>query len=138
VNVAIVKTQKAFVRDETDEAADRLARHVEARGHSAEVIRIPFQPSGPQRVLEHLLAIRLLRLPNVERVVALGFPAYCVAHQHKVVWPLEDRVFDPADTPEGRATANAITSARERHLAEARRILGPEDSADKVIEAVLE
>ena len=137
MNVGIVKTQVPFVRDEIDGTAEALVQAVLERGHAAELIRVPFRSQPPQRVLEHLLAIRLLRLPNVERVVALGFPAYCVAHSHKLVWSLENPAFVVDDTPEGRAIGVAIAAARARHLAEARHVFGGEDSAATVAEAVL-
>ena len=130
-------TKTPFVRDETDARAEALAAVLLERGHEPEVIQLPFRPVDGQQVLEHLIAIRLLRLPNVERMVALGFPAYCVAHPHKVVWSLQEPAFDLGETPEETTIGEAIAAARVRHLAEARQVLGRDESPEAVAKAVV-
>jgi glycosyltransferase involved in cell wall biosynthesis len=62
-------------------------------GHQAELVAIPFKWYPPERILDHMLACRLLDLTEsnglpVDRVIALRFPAYFIPHPHKVLWIL--------------------------------------------------
>jgi hypothetical protein len=137
VNVGILKTHTPFLRDATDEAAAALAHAILDLGHDAEVIRIPFRSNPIEGVLGHLLAMRLLKLPTVDGVIAFGFPAFCIEHPVKVTWLIGEPVFDFPDTPEGRMIQEVVAAARELHLSKSRRVFGPDDPPDAVIEGLV-
>jgi glycosyltransferase involved in cell wall biosynthesis len=79
-----------------------------------------------------MLACRLMRVPGVERVIALKFPAYYVPHQNKVVWLLHQfrQAYDLwgtslqglPDSPEGREIRKSIVNADNSYLRDAKRI----------------
>jgi glycosyltransferase involved in cell wall biosynthesis len=86
----------------------------------------------PHRILEHMLAARLVRIANADRVVALKFPAYYVEHDRKVLWLLHQfrQAYDLygsayhllPDTPEGRAIREMVQTWDDLHLCRARAI----------------
>ncbi len=132
MKVAIVNNQAPFVRGGAELLADWLHDKLEQYGHESEVVRLPFQWNPPERIIDHMLAARLVRIANVDRVVALKFPAYYVPHENKVLWLLHQfrqaydlwgtPYQDLPDTPAGHSIREAIFAADERHLAEAKRI----------------
>jgi glycosyltransferase involved in cell wall biosynthesis len=132
MRVAVVTNQAPFVRGGAEQLAEWLVEALEVRGHPAELVRIPFAWDSPERVVDSMLAARLVRLPNVERAVALKFPAYYVSHPDKVVWLLHQ--FRQAhelwgtshqslpDDMAGLRARDAVRLADRRLLAQARRI----------------
>jgi glycosyltransferase involved in cell wall biosynthesis len=132
MKVAIVNNQAPFVRGGAELLAGWLHDKLEQYGHESEVVRLPFQWNPPERIIDHMLAARLVRIANVDRVVALKFPAYYVPHENKVLWLLHQfrqaydlwgtPYQDLPDTPAGHSIREAIFAADERHLAEAKRI----------------
>jgi glycosyltransferase involved in cell wall biosynthesis len=80
-----------FVRGGAEVLAEGLRRVLTGLGHQAEIVAIPFKPYPPERILDQMLACRLLDLSEtagtpVDRVIALKFPAYLIPHGHKVIW----------------------------------------------------
>lgn len=132
MRVAIVNNQAPFVRGGAELLADWLCAKLIEYGHEAEVVRIPFQWNPPERILDHMLAARLIRIAGVERVVAMKFPAYFVPHENKKLWLLHQfrQVYDlwgtdfqelPADR-RGQRIRDSIIAADRRFLPEARHI----------------
>jgi glycosyltransferase involved in cell wall biosynthesis len=132
MKVAIVNNQAPFVRGGAELLAEWLHQKLEEYGHQAEIVRIPFQWNPPERIIDHMLAARLVRLANVDRVVAFKFPAYYVPHDDKVLWLLHQfrQAYDLWGTPfqgipntsTGYRIRAAITGADRRYLSEVKRI----------------
>jgi glycosyltransferase involved in cell wall biosynthesis len=132
MRVAIVNNQAPFVRGGAELLAEWLQDKLREHGHEAEVVRIPFQWNPPERIIDHMLAARLVRLGRVDRVVAFKFPAYYVPHDNKVLWLLHQfrQVYDLwgtphqgiPNTPAGHRIRHAIVEADAYHLARVRRI----------------
>jgi glycosyltransferase involved in cell wall biosynthesis len=129
VKVAIVNNQAPFVRGGAELLAEWLHDKLEQYGHEAEIVRLPFQWNPPERIVDHMLAARLVRLANVDRVVALKFPAYFVPHENKVLWLLHQfrqaydlwgtAYQDIPDTPAGHRIRDAVVEADRHYLQEA-------------------
>ncbi len=132
MKVAIVNNQAPFVRGGAELLAEWLHDKLEEYGHQAEIVRIPFQWNPPERIIDHMLAARLVRLANVDRVVALKFPAYYVPHENKVLWLLHQfrqaydlwgtPYQDLPDTPTGHRIRDAVIDSDRRYLAQTRHI----------------
>jgi glycosyltransferase involved in cell wall biosynthesis len=89
VNVLVVNNAVPFIRGGAEELADHLVAKLNAvPGVAAELLRIPFTWIPAERLLDEIVAHRSLRLYNVDRVIALKFPAYLIPHQHKTLWML--------------------------------------------------
>ena len=97
-----------------------------AAGHEAEILAIPFKWYPPEKILDHMLACRLLDVSEVagtrvDRLIGLRFPAYLIPHPNKVLWilhqhrtayelwdhPLSDLVY----YPNGSQVRDAIEQA---------------------------
>ena len=132
MKVAIVTSQAPFVQGGAELLAQWLADNLQKRGHEAQVVRIPFRWYPPERILDHILAARLLRFDGADRVVAMKFPAYYVRHHTKVLWLLHQfrQAYDLLgteyaeleETPEGRRVRQAIVTSDAAFLPEAERI----------------
>jgi glycosyltransferase involved in cell wall biosynthesis len=132
MRVAVVNTQTPFASGSEEWIAARLCELLEVHGHSSELIRIPFCATPPEAIVDHMLAARLVRLDNVDRAIALGFPAYFLPHDDKVIWLL--RQFRQAydlwgtsrqelpSTPLGRNVRASVLAADRAFLPEARRL----------------
>jgi glycosyltransferase involved in cell wall biosynthesis len=132
MRVAIVNNQAPFVRGGAELLGEWLASKLQEHGHQVELVRLPFQWNPSERIVDHMLAARLIRLGDAERVVAFKFPAYFVPHDDKLLWLLHQfrQAYDLWGTPyqdipattRGAAIREAIIAADRRYLAEARRI----------------
>jgi glycosyltransferase involved in cell wall biosynthesis len=104
VKVLVLNTGAAFQRGGAELLAEELARRLSALpGVEAEMLRLPFQWVPTERLIEEMLLHRQLRLVNVDRVIALKFPAYLVPHHHKTLWLLHQfrQAYDLADAGQG-------------------------------------
>jgi hypothetical protein len=89
VNVLIANIMSPFVRGAAEELADHLcARLNRTAGVQAELLRIPFALEPFERLPDEIFLNRMLQLHNVDRMIALKFPAYLIPHEKKAVWLL--------------------------------------------------
>ncbi|QLE57817.1 glycosyltransferase family 4 protein [Nostoc sp. TCL26-01] len=93
MRVLIVTTQVPFIRGGAEIHAEELVKALNTEGHEAEIVAIPFKWYPPERILEHMLACRLLDLTEscgqvVDRIIGMKFPAYLIPHPQKVMWLL--------------------------------------------------
>ena len=91
MRVLIATTQVPFIQGGAELLATGLRQALIAEGHEAEIVSIPFKWYPPQRIVETMLACRLLDLTEsaampVDRVIGLKFPAYLIEHPHKTLW----------------------------------------------------
>lgn len=132
MNIAVLNNHVPFVSGGAEYLADALVAQLRAHGHKAALYRIPFRWMPPEKVVEGMLACRLIQLWNVDRVIALKFPAYYVPHDNKVVWLLHQfrQAYDLwgtpwqdlPDTEDGRQVRQAVIQADNTCLPEARAI----------------
>jgi glycosyltransferase involved in cell wall biosynthesis len=140
MRVAVVNTQTPFEPGRTDWVADRLCEALQEHGHATDLVRIPFTQTPPEVIVDQMLAVRLIRLANVDRAVALAFPSYFLPHGDKVVWLVNQfrQAYDGWGTPPnalphtalGRHVRSAVQAADHAYLAEATRIYAP-SAADR-------
>lgn len=132
MKIAVLNNWVPFVTGGAEYLADTLVDTLRAHGHEAAVFRLPFQWRPADKIVESMLACRLIRLDNVDRVIALKFPAYYVPHPNKVLWLLHQfrQAYDLWGTPfqdlpddaHGRAIREAIVRADGACLPEARAV----------------
>ncbi len=101
MKVAVVNNCVPFLSGGAEHLAKALVAKLNEYGHPAIAVRYPFAWHPPEKIAESMLACAMMRLPNVDRVVALKFPAYYVPHDDKVVWLLHQfrQVYDLWGTP---------------------------------------
>jgi glycosyltransferase involved in cell wall biosynthesis len=132
MKVAIVNNCVPFIYGGAEFLADSLKDKLIEYGHEAMVVKIPFQWNPPERIIDHILACRLIKLENVDKVIALKFPAYYIEHPNKTLWMLHQfrQVYDMWGTeyqglpnsPEGLSIRNAIINADNKYLNEVKKI----------------
>jgi glycosyltransferase involved in cell wall biosynthesis len=88
MRVLIVNNMAPFVWGGAEELAVHLTRALVEAGHDAEVVRIPFRWDPAAGIPAQMLLVRGLELTNVDRVIALKFPAYLIRHPDKTIWLL--------------------------------------------------
>ena len=91
MRILIATVRVPFVRGGAEVLAEGLRRVLAGAGHQAEIVAIPFKAYPPERILDQMLACRLLDLAEaagqpVDRLIALKFPAYLIPHPRKVIW----------------------------------------------------
>ncbi len=114
MKVLIVNNMEPFVWGGGEELAVNLQRNIIAAGHSAELLRIPFAYNPPENIVSQMLMCQNLCLNNVDKVIALKFPAYMIPHPNKTFWILHQfrQVYDLFDgRPEMQELKKLITKA---------------------------
>jgi glycosyltransferase involved in cell wall biosynthesis len=132
MKVALLNNCVPFLHGGAEHLAEALAAKLVEYGHNALLVRIPFRWEPPAKIIEHMLACRLMRLPNVDRAIAFKFPAYYIPHSNKVLWLLHQfrQAYDfwgtqfqgLPDSTEGREIRDTIIRADTSYLSEAKRI----------------
>ncbi|MBA3248269.1 MAG: hypothetical protein H0T63_09315, partial [Pyrinomonadaceae bacterium] len=91
--ILIATVQVPFIRGGAEAHAEGLRNALCAAGHEAEIVAVPFKWYPPEKILDHMLACRLLDLTEVagtpvDLLIGLRFPAYLIPHPNKVIWIL--------------------------------------------------
>ena len=134
--ILICATQVPFVRGGAELLVDGLRDALRERGHTVDVISLPFAWQPHELIARAALAWRLLDLTSVndlpvDQVICTKFPSYAVNHPRKVVWLVHQHrqaydwygtpFSDFANTPEDRATRELLLRMDRRALGEAQR-----------------
>lgn len=137
MRILIATVQVPFIRGGAEVHAEGLRDALCAAGHEAEILAIAFKWYPPEKILDHILACRLLDVSEVagtrvDRLIGLRFPAYLIPHPNKVLWilhqhrtayelwdhPLSDLVY----YPNGSQVRDAIEQADRNLIPEARAV----------------
>jgi glycosyltransferase involved in cell wall biosynthesis len=137
MRVVIATTQVPFIRGGAEILAEGLGHALRSQGHEAEIVAMPFKWYPPERILEHMLACRLLDVTEtggaaIDLAIGLKFPAYLVPHPRKVLWMLHQfrAAYELWDTafgdlhlfPNGAQVRDTIRQADQRLIPEAKAI----------------
>lgn len=137
MHILIATTQVPFVQGGAEVHARSLLDALTRAGHRAEIVSIPFKWYPPERILDAMLACRLLDLTEsngrkVDRVIGLKFPAYLIPHPNKVLWILHQHrqayeqwdhaLGDMVHYGSGREVRDAIRRADTQLIPEARAV----------------
>ena len=137
MRILIATTQVPFIYGGAELHAEGLRDALREAGHAAEIIAIPFKWYPPEKILDHMLACRLLDVTEVagtpvDLLIGLKFPAYLIPHPNKVLWvlhqhrtaydlwdhPLGDLIYEP----NGTQVRDAIRHADRQLIPEARAV----------------
>ncbi len=132
MRVLVVNNAAPFIRGGAEELADNLVAELNRTPDvESELLRLPFAWTPAERLVDEVLIHRTLRLYDVDRVIALKFPAYLLPHAHKTLWLLHQfrQAYDLGDAGQGLGDdgregdiKRAIRRADDRAFAESRRI----------------
>ena len=135
MRIVIATAQVPFIRGGAELHAEGLQAALAEAGHEVEVVRVPFKWYPPERILDQILAARLLDLTEscgtrIDLVIGLKFPAYLVPHPNKVLWILHQHrtayelwggeLCDLMRFPNGLEVRDAIRAADQAFIPEAK------------------
>lgn len=111
MRLLVANNAAPFVRGGAELLADRLVVELQKAGHEAEILRLPLGNTIEQ-IKGSILAAATLDVFNVDRVIALKFPAYLIPHDDVVVWLVHQlrQAYDPPPVgwPADPSTASLI------------------------------
>jgi glycosyltransferase involved in cell wall biosynthesis len=137
MHVVIATVQVPFIYGGAEILAEGLLNALRSEGHVAEIVALPFKWYPPERILDHMLASRLLDLSEsagtpIDRLIGLKFPAYLIPHPNKVLWLLhqlrtayelwDHPLGDLIHYPNGPYIRDAVQQADRRFIAEAKEV----------------
>ena len=137
MRIAVCSPQVPFAHGGAEITAERLTTELQARGHEADLVTVPFKWYPGTHVLANAFLWRMLDLDEVDGrkvdlVIATKFPSYVVRHPNKVVWLVHQfrqayeydgtSLGQFTDSPEDRATLRAIHRLDRTALGEARKL----------------
>src|SRR5262249_6591405 len=130
-------TQVPFVLGGAEAQAEQLRSALREQGHEVEIVAIPFKWYPAEKILDNMLACRLLDLSEfngaaIDLVIGLKFPAYLIPHHNKVLWIIHQHrsAYDMWDHslndlkpwPHGVAVREAVIQADCRFIPEAKAV----------------
>jgi glycosyltransferase involved in cell wall biosynthesis len=109
MRVLVLSTLVPFVHGGAEELYDHLILNLRRLGMEAEGMRVPFTWDPADTLIDEMLIARSLRLSNVDRVIALKFPAYLIPWQDKVLWLLHQhrQAYDLLDAGQSNIPGDA-------------------------------
>lgn len=121
MKVLVVNNMVPNIRGGAEELADHLVANLRLAGHDAELLRIPFRWDPAEKIIDEMLMCRGFRLINVDRVIALKFPAYLVPFDNKVFWLLHQfrQAYDLFDAGQSHIPSNEEGNALREAIMEA-------------------
>lgn len=133
MRILIPTVQVPFIIGGAEIHVDNLCGQIRRRGHEVELLKIPFAYT-PEKIIEDSLdfscSLDLSQIGGfeIDRVIALQFPAYCVQHPDKVVWLIHQHravydLYDPARAnPQLVRLRDKIMETDSVHLSRARKL----------------
>lgn len=137
MKILIATTHVPFIRGGAEAHAAELRQALISAGHEAEIVAVPFKWYPPEKILDHMLACRLLDLTEaagtpVDLLIGLKFPAYLIPHPNKVLWILHQHrtaydlwdhpLNDLLTWPNGSQIRTAIRHADRHFIPQARAV----------------
>lgn len=132
MKVLVVNNMDPFVWGGAEALGEHLKANLMIAGHEAELLRIPFQWEPASRIPSQMMMVRAFELQNVDRVIALKFPAYLIRHPEKTLWLVHQyrQAYDLLDAgitnipqdDNGNETRALIKAADDQSFSESRDI----------------
>lgn len=134
--ILICATQVPFVRGGAELLVEGLRDALRERGHTVDVVSLPFAWQPHDRIAPAALAWRLLDLTQIngepiDQLICTKFPSYAARHPRKVVWLVHQHRqaydwygtpwSDFANTPDDRAAREQLLRLDRQTLGEAQR-----------------
>ena len=129
MRIAVCRPQVPFARGGAEIFSDRLVEELQARGHDADLVSVPFKWYPGTRVLTQAFLWRMLDLDEadgrrIDLVVATKFPSYLVRHADKRVWLVHQfrQAYELDGTPLGQFGDSPEERALRRKVQELDRV----------------
>ena len=132
MRIAVINNWVPYIVGGAEHLAEALTSKLNEFGHQALLVRVPFQWNPPEKIVDSILACKLMHLDGIDRVIPLKFPVYCIPHEEKVLWLVHQfrQAYDLRgtcyqhipDTPDGTKILGTIISTDQYCLSNVRKI----------------
>lgn len=131
MKIALFNTMTPFVKGGAEGLVEDLSKQLQIRGHKVTIFRIPFPDDYEVKLIELVLATKMLNFSGYDRVICFKYPTFSVMHRDKVLWichqfrqvyDLWDQEFGLSDNTHNQAIKQIVTSIDTKDIGEARHI----------------
>lgn len=137
MKIAIAMVQVPFIRGGAEILAEMLRDELKKRGHSVDIVSIPFKWYPEESLMNSMMMGRLMDLTEVngekiDKVIAMKFPAFYVKHDNKVLWLMHQhrQAYDLWETeygdlhnfPNGEKIRDFIQTCDKQYIDEAKKV----------------
>lgn len=137
MKIAIATVQVPFISGGAEILVDMLKKELKDRGHSVDIIKIPFKWYPSESLLNSMMMGRMVDLTEVngekiDKVIAMKFPAIYIKHDNKVIWLMHQhrQAYDLWNTqfgdlhtfPDGKEIRDFICSCDKKYISEAKKV----------------
>jgi glycosyltransferase involved in cell wall biosynthesis len=123
MRIVVTHAQVPFAHGGAEVLAERLTEELNARGHEAALVTVPFKWYPRERILESAFVWRMLDLEEVEGrkvdlLIGTKFPSYAARHPRKRVWLVHQfrQAYDLDRTELGQFGETAVDRATRRKI----------------------
>ncbi len=86
MKIAILTNQVPFVQGGAEFLVENFKNKLIEYGHEAQVIKLPFSWSPQDHIIDSMMAAKLTKIENSDKIIAMSFPAYFTEHYNKQIW----------------------------------------------------
>lgn len=86
MKIGIVTSMVPFVYGGAEFLNENLKLKLEEHGHQAQIIKLPFSWYPQGKLVDGIVAAKLTKIENVDKIIALKFPFYHIPHPNKQIW----------------------------------------------------
>ncbi|RVT39823.1 glycosyltransferase family 4 protein [Sphingobium algorifonticola] len=101
MKVLVVNSMAPYVWGGAEELSQHLIYNLRQRNIDAELLRLPFQWEPYSGIPGEIARFKMMKLPNVDRVISMKFPAYFISASHHTTWLIHQyrQAYDMWDSP---------------------------------------
>jgi hypothetical protein len=114
MRILIVFDSGLFKSGPADVAAEKLADKLISQKHEVEILRIPLPKTGSHEFIKQMMLVKGIEITNVDKVIALTFPACLINHPNKSIWLIQP--FQIEGFEEGFREGNAVASVADQQV----------------------
>ncbi len=146
MRIAIATVQVPFTTGGAEILTDMLKNELKKRGHTVDVVSLPFKWYPYETLTQSMMMGRMLDLSEasgekIDKVIAMKFPAYYVKHDNKVLWLMHQhrQAYDLWGTeygdiehwPNGEEMRDIIYDCDKKYIPEAKKIFTIAENTSK-------
>lgn len=97
----MINSMAPYVWGGAEELAQHLVLNLRLRDVDAELLRLPFKWDPYSSIPAEIARFKLMKLPNVDRVISMKFPTYFIPSDHHMTWLIHQyrQAYDMWDSP---------------------------------------
>ncbi|HBU12171.1 MAG TPA: glycosyl transferase family 1 [Clostridiales bacterium] len=86
MRIAVVNSMVPFVYGGSEFLIDSLVEKLNEYGHDARAVLLPVAWASAEEIEYGMMGMRLTKLENTDKMIAIKFPVYYIEHPNKTLW----------------------------------------------------